>query len=293
LKNTALIPKEKKMRAKTHGISFVILISAILFAFCGNSCVQPSPDNLPERSGRGPSQGRGADAVSSASVPVTDLQNITLNGVEFMVDKNYPFFAWKELPSDVKLERMPVKEFTNPEGITHNYEVVYLPSGNLNWHQAAYLAQDAGGYLACPTSEEENTFIFNLVNDRKFFWFFPPYDGSGMDHGEIGIGPPLGGYQPKGSPEPDGGWTWLSGEEMIYKNWAKNLDDGVIDRDPRNNTQPNNSGNSNQRIMGFGELNEPVPTWGDYMDDTGAYGTEQRRGASHGFVIEYETTSSQ
>ena len=77
-------------------------------------------------------------------------------------------------------------------------------------------------------------------------------------------------------------------DEWDYTNWAKNLNDGIIDKDPRNNTQPNNSGSNNQRIMGFGEMNQPVPTWGDYMDDTGVYGTTQRPGSSHGFIIEYE-----
>ncbi len=102
------------------------------------------------------------------------------------------------------------------------------------------------------------------------------------------MGPWLGGYQPKGSTEPAGGWRWLSGETWDYSNWAVNLNDGVIDRDPRNNTQPNNSGYSNQRVMGFGEMNQPVPTWGDYMDDTGVYGTTRRPGSSHGFIIEYD-----
>ena len=222
------------------------------------------------------------DAISSATVPVTDLQKITLNGVKFLVDSKYQFFTWEELPPDLIIERMPVKEFTNPDGVTHYYEAVHYPKhGSINWHQAAYLAQDAGGYLACPTSEEENTFIFNLVNDRKFFWFFPPprEGGRGGNHYEIGMGPWLGGYQPKGSPEPGGGWTWLSGEEMIYKNWAKDLNDGVIDRDPRDNSQPNNSSGRDQRTIGFGEMNEPVPTWGDYNDGS-------RNG---GFVIEYES----
>ena len=283
LKTTPLISREKKMRAKTHGISFVIIISVTLFMLCGNSFAQaPTPDNLPEGSGRDPSRKQGPDAGSSATVPVTDLQKITLNGVKFLVDSKYQFFTWEELPPDLIIERMPVKEFTNPDGVTHYYEAVHYPKhGSINWHQGAYLAQDAGGYLACPTSEEENTFIFNLVNDRKFFHFFPPYQegGRGGNHYEIGIGPWLGGYQIKGSPEPGEGWTWMSGEEMIYKNWAKDLEDGVIDRDPRDNTQPNNSGRSDQRTIGFGEMNIPVPTWGDYMDGTG----------NGGFVIEYES----
>ncbi|MGD6729960.1 MAG: hypothetical protein ACPKMZ_02715 [Pleomorphochaeta sp.] len=55
------------------------------------------------------------------------------------------------------------------------------------------------------------------------------------------IGPSLGGYQTKGSIEPDGDWSWLSGEKWEYSNWAVNLDDGIIDKDPRDNTQPNDS----------------------------------------------------
>ncbi|MDC7219289.1 MAG: hypothetical protein PQJ59_05075 [Spirochaetales bacterium] len=206
---------------------------------------------------------------------------VTLNGVDF--ELTYKMFSWDELPADVEYERQPIQEFTIPEGDVRWYEVVYVSTGNLNWYQAAYLAQDAGGYLACMTSEEENSFVFELVNDRKYFSFF---DENGQHYG-IGIGPFLGGYQPEGSVEPAGGWTWLSGEAWEYTNWAQNLDDGVIDKDPRDNTQPNNSADG-QPIMGFGELNVPVPTWGDYTDSVGTYGT---RGPTkrYGFIIEYES----
>lgn len=220
----------------------------------------------------------------------TGVKTVTINSVKFNVSDSYDFFTWRDLPSDVIYQRQPVKAFTNSDGNTHYYEVVYLPSGNMNWFQAAYLAEDAGGYLASITSEEENSFIFNMVNDTKYFWKFPKYiEGRSLyNHYEISIGPFLGGYQPEGSAEPAGGWTWISGEEMNYKNWAKNLDDGVIDKDPRPNDQPNDSGDG-QRIMGFGEMNLPVPTWGDYMDDVGTYGVERKPGSSYGFVIEYET----
>ncbi len=75
--------------------------------------------------------------------------------------------------------------------LTHHYEAIYVPSGNLNWFQAAYLAQDAGGYLTSITSKEENTFVFDLVSDEKYFWRFPKYDGdpNRMNHYEITIGP--------------------------------------------------------------------------------------------------------
>ena len=249
----------------------------------------PTPDNLPPGLAGGSGGQKGPESMGS-SASETPVATVTLNGVAFQLYAKYNFFAWKELPADVKTEKMPIQAFTPPGGVTHYYQVIYVPSGNLNWYQAAYLAQDAGGYLACPTSEGENAFLFELVDDRKYFWFFPPYSGGQKaNHYEIGIGPFLGGYQAEGSQEPAGGWRWLSGEKWAYANWAVDLNDGVIDKDPRNNTQPNDSGTHNQRVMGFGEMNAPVPTWGDYMDGVGTYGVTRKPGSSYGFIIEYET----
>lgn len=208
--------------------------------------------------------------------------DVEINGITFNIA--YELFTWETLHSDVELESMGIEEFTNEEGVTHYYEFFYLPEGNLNWYQVAKLAEEAGGYLVCPTSDEENAFVFSHFDDDKYFWYF---DAEGEHYG-IGIGPFLGGYQPVGSAEPDGGWSWLSGETWDYSNWAQNLDDGVIDQDPRDNTQPNDSGDG-QPIMGFGELNQPVPTWGDYMDSIGTYGKTKLPGRSYGFTIEYET----
>ena len=112
---------------------------------------------------------------------------ITLNGLD--IEIIFEVFSWDELPTDVEYEREEIQSFTNGAGETHFYEVVYVKSGNLNWYQAAYLAEDAGAYMACPTSEEENAFIFSLVNDSKYFWSFPE-EGN---HYGISIGPFLGG----------------------------------------------------------------------------------------------------
>jgi len=217
-------------------------------------------------------------------------QTVTINSIDFDVSSAYKFFTWNELPSNVIYEREPVQSFTFSNGVIHYYEAVYISSGNLNWFQAAYLAQDAGGYLVSLTNKEENTFVFDLVSDEKYFWTFLKGTGR-MNHYQISIGPFLGGYQPVGSEEPKGGWRWLSGEAWNYSNWAENLDDGITDKDPRGNTQPSDSGNSRhgQRVMGFGEMNIPVATWGDYMDDVGTYGQERTPGRSYGFIIEYES----
>ena len=141
-----------------------------------------------------------------------DPYTINLNGLE--IEIIYETFTWAELPADVTYERYPIETYTNEDGVTHYYETVYVSSGNLNWYQAAYLAEDAGGYLACPEADDENTFVFSLVDDDKFFWHFE----EGGDHYGISIGPFLGGYQPDGSAEPDGGWLWISGEAWDYTN---------------------------------------------------------------------------
>jgi len=231
-----------------------------------------------------------------------DLSIVTINSIDFKIP--YKVFTWAELPSDVIYERQPVQAYTNSDGVTHYYEAVYVASGNLNWYQTAYLAQDAGGYLASITSEVENTFVFNLVSDEKYFWSFPK---EGAHYG-ISIGPFIGGYQPEGSPEPDGGWSWLSGETWSYSNWAvdeycdssifSGCEEGKdtktrVDQDPRPSNQPNDSGDSStgQPIMGFGEMNVPVATWGDYMGFLGTYGGGGGPGydGCYGFVIEYNS----
>lgn len=45
--------------------------------------------------------------------------------------------------------------------------------------------------------------------------------------------------------------------------------------------------------MGFGEMNLPVPTWGDYMNDVGTYGEDRLPGRAYTFVIKYEAMPKQ
>ncbi|MCA1910209.1 MAG: hypothetical protein LDL39_17820 [Magnetospirillum sp.] len=177
----------------------------------------------------------------------------------------------------VPFERMAPVAFTLPDGAQHWYEAVYLPQGGVNWVQARSLAEQAGGTLATIHSEAENDFVFSLVADKKF-WF--TWDHT---HNYVMNGPFLGGYQPAGSSEPKGGWAWVTGEPWTFENWAW---DGMSgDNDLRNNTQPNDA-TGNQNVLAFGEVNKPVPTWGDFPHRFGTHG-EGREGRAQGFVIEY------
>ena len=69
-----------------------------------------------------------------------------------------------------------------------------------------------GGYLATITSAEENMLLFQLIKTRPELWVRHTTGNS--------LGPWIGGVQPAGSPEPDGGWTWVTGEPFgPYTHW--------------------------------------------------------------------------
>jgi hypothetical protein len=87
-------------------------------------------------------------------------------------------------------------------GNGHYYEAVSVPNG-ITWDDANIAATASGGHLVTITSEAENSFVYNLVSNDKY-WYKEPQWGHG-------VGPWLGGYQPAGSYEPSGGWTWVTG----------------------------------------------------------------------------------
>ena len=86
-----------------------------------------------------------------------------------------------------------------------------------SWHRQASIgitpksaAEVRGGYLATITSAQENTFVHNLITANEYW----------INVGVDSRGPWLGGYQPAGSLEPAGGWTWVTGEAFVYQNWG-------------------------------------------------------------------------
>jgi hypothetical protein len=82
---------------------------------------------------------------------------------------------------------------------------------------ADQLAQAQSGYLATITSAAENDFVFSLIDAAQFWndWI-------------NGSGPAIGGVQLPGSPEPQDGWQWISGEAWSYTNWFPGQpDDGA------------------------------------------------------------------
>ena len=176
-------------------------------------------------------------SCSSKKVEDKDLEKvITINNIEFKVPSKYKFFTWETLPKDVFFERKKLKKFTNKKALEHYYEVVYIQSGNLNWYQAGFLAQEAGGYLVSINSKEENDFIHNLIKNKKIFWH------SLKNTNKESIATFIGAYKIKNPKITENKWAWLSGEKWGYDNWEENLDITIINKKQTNKAFMNKKG---------------------------------------------------
>jgi hypothetical protein len=100
--------------------------------------------------------------------------------------------------------------------------VIVLRCGYSGWADANRKAKAAKGHLATINSAAENQFLFNLFRtDRRYIY----KDSSGHWHG-----PGFGLFQPEGSREPAGGWTWVTGEPLKYRNWSQGNPDNHAGR---------------------------------------------------------------
>lgn len=82
-------------------------------------------------------------------------------------------------------------------GNDHVYELIQSP-GQISWTDARDAAMARGGYLATITSSAENAIVAGIGNS-SLRW--------------------IGGFQPPGSAEPAGGWSWVTGEPFNYTHW--------------------------------------------------------------------------
>ena len=80
----------------------------------------------------------------------------------------------------------------------------YRMTTPMTWLEADAQAVAVDGHLVTINDPAENQWLLETMMP------FSPYSTWGA---WIGL------YQPEGSPEPDGGWQWISGEPLIYTNW--------------------------------------------------------------------------
>ena len=144
-------------------------------------------------------------------------------------------------------------------GNGHYYEAIWV-AGGITWSDASVTASNRGGYLATITSSNENAFVFGLVSQDTNFWYHSLANNW--------WGPWLGGLQPAGSPEPDGGWQWVTGETFTYSNWSPGQ--------PSNNNPTWNGGEN--RIQ-FGGQTNIASTWNDL--------NVTNKVSARSFIVEY------
>lgn len=146
------------------------------------------------------------------------------------------------------VEAEPVEWHLADGGNGHFYDAI--PS-DLEWEDAKLAAlslewADVEGHLATITSAEENQFIIDNVGGHGAYW--------------------LGGIQLDGSQEPEGGWTWVTGEPWGFTYW--------------HTTEPNNDGGEKYLMtIWWNETN----LWND--ENYGPYSIA-------GFFVEYDATST-
>ncbi len=179
-------------------------------------------------------------SIYSRALPASEIQSVFVAGS-----------SGKCKPTNVE-----PGEIVKWSGNGHSYQVVLVGASGISWAEARTAAERAGGHLATISSEAENTFVFGLVKGTPDFWYLG---------GSSGIGPWLGGYQPSGSTEPNGGWTWVTGEPMSYTNWSSG--------EPNNNAGAENS----LHFYGAGQLTGSA--WNDVGDTSPV----------RGYIMEFET----
>jgi hypothetical protein len=80
-----------------------------------------------------------------------------------------------------------------------------------DWYGSQSIARQAGGHLVSITSKAENKFVYKLFSADDRFVDIKP---NGRHDG-----PWIGLVQDKSGREPKGGWRWVTGEPLSYKNW--------------------------------------------------------------------------
>lgn len=140
----------------------------------------------------------------------------------------------------------------------HYYDVIESATG-FSWFDAKSEAEaltffGAPGHLTTITSQAENDFIFNslpLISGENYW---------------------IGGFQPEGSPEPQGNWQWTTGEPFSFANW--------VTGEPNN--FPSFAGPNEDGIHLIGVNGQ----WNDLNRNRGVMPD-----GSYGFIVEFEVSS--
>jgi Lectin C-type domain len=136
---------------------------------------------------------------------------------------------------------------TGPVSNEANGHIYYLLSAN-TWTASEAATVSLGGHLITINDTNENHWVYTNF----------------IAYGGVDRALWIGLFQPPGSPEPDGGWRWVSGEAANFRCWITNTEGS----EPNNNT---NRGPQNWAMMwsrGVDGIALPYAAekWNDYWD---------------------------
>jgi hypothetical protein len=178
----------------------------------------------------------------------------------FVITKDGKKFTLPVKGGDVKRIEFVDGGYTGAGGgaggaMNNRYKAVLTQEG-ITWEEAKVAAQAMGGHLATVRNAAENEYIYSLVSNDDRYWFVDGYGSS--------LGPWLGGYQPDGSPEPGGGWKWITGEPFSYTNWGSGQPDNFAGED---------------RLQFYGARKTKSSKWNDIA----------RNFKARGYIVEFES----
>jgi len=163
-------------------------------------------------------------------------------------------------PNPADIHPGPVVQWKPGDGGNgHFYQAVSVDPGNgISWTDANAYAQGRQGYLATIASQNENDFVFALIDDAKYWRL--------TSTGRYLMGPWLGGSRTPGSKDPKTNWSWAKKDEAFsYSNWSPG--------------QPDNS-DGHEDSLEFYSINPSTrsPQWNDTDTDN----------PKKGFIIEFD-----
>ncbi len=161
----------------------------------------------------------------------------------------------------------PVEWVSGSGGNGHWYEIIRdTSSPYMTWTEAKNAAESASylgmqGHLATLTSQNENDFVGNTT-----------FLGASY-HALYGDNVWIGGFQYDKADEPDGHWSWVTGETWSWTNWEPGT--------------PNNGGPHNvEDYLKLGANQWNIGMWNDNNLQPGTGG-----GYGAAYIIEYEPSA--
>ena len=164
--------------------------------------------------------------------------------------------------SSVAMSQDAVQWRIEDGGNGHWYMGMAAPG--ISWEEAAAQAEALGGYLCTVPSAEENLWVFTFVASDPSLW-------------NNTYGPWIGGYQDTSSPEysePDGAWSWVTGESWSYTNWTPG--------------DPSNTNGQDHAAFGGIAGNPIQPTWNDLAaPEPGGFIVEWSNDCNNDGIVDY------